>query len=55
MDVPSSSADVDLQDRFNRQVEEVTSKLDEKLEYIKSIPNDGSITTVEEIIAYLRG
>ena len=42
------------QDIYNRQVDEVLTALNDKLDYIKSIPDDGSITTVAEIIDYLR-
>ena len=55
LDTPSSSQDEKLQDRFNRQVDEVITEHNTSLDYIKAIPNDGSITTVEQIIAYLKG
>jgi len=69
IDVPSSSQDEALQDRFNRQlVEELdrltleneellarTVLLETSMANIKAIPDDGSITTVEGIITYLRG
>ena len=52
LEVPSSAEDKDLQDRYNRQVDEVISRLEDKLDYIRNIPD--TTATVSEIIAYLR-
>lgn len=60
IEIPTSSQDEVLQDRYNRQVIEELERLREvnitlvaKLEYIKAIPSD--ITDVQGIITYLQG
>ena len=55
LDIPTSSQDEVLQDIFNRQVDEKLQELQDKLDYIKNIPDDGTINSVAGIIDYLRG
>ena len=67
LNIPSSSRDDVLQDRFNRQVDEVVSQLEADLQastvrideletrlaYVKAIPD--TLTTVAEVVTYLQG
>ena len=55
LDIPTSSTDEVLQDRFNRQLAEELELVQTELARIKAIPNDGSIATIEDIVNYLRG
>ncbi len=62
IEVPTSSKDEVLQDRFNRQVAESIAVLAEaitevnnRVDYISNIPDDGSIVAVADIVSYLRG
>ena len=60
LNVPSTSSDEVLQDRFNRQLDEAIAEqqdrikdLEDRLAYVKAIPS--SLTTVAEIVTYLQG
>lgn len=52
MEVPSTSKDENLQDRYNRELSSEINRLREAVSYIKAIPD--TLTTVEEITTYLR-